>query len=174
MTHQMQLEGPDTLVIRRTFPAREGTPARTLGTVYKRTSDAMPEPAPAPAVKTVPATIGQVAWIAATWAGTSSPFIVEERWTLPASGGMIALGRTLQEPLLVRFELLCIVEQWGSLVYFAMPQGRMPPTPFYLTSVSADSATFENPAHNYPKVIRYTRRADGSLETMIRAHTVNV
>jgi hypothetical protein len=33
--------------------------------------------------------------------------------------------------------------------------------------VTADSATFENPAHDFPRLIRYSRRPDGSLETAI-------
>jgi hypothetical protein len=48
-----------------------------------------------------------------------------------------------------------------------MPQGRAPATEFVLTQVSKDSATFENPAHDYPKAIKYTKRADGALETAI-------
>jgi hypothetical protein len=36
-----------------------------------------------------------------------------------------------------------------------------------LTQLTKDAATFENPSHDYPKVIKYTRRADGSLETAI-------
>jgi hypothetical protein len=48
-----------------------------------------------------------------------------------------------------------------------MPNGRAPATEFVLTQRTADSATFENPSHDYPKVIKYTRRADGALETAI-------
>jgi hypothetical protein len=49
----------------------------------------------------------------------------------------------------------------------AMPNGRAPATEFVLTAVTKNSATFENPSHDYPKAIEYTRRADGSLETAI-------
>jgi hypothetical protein len=38
-----------------------------------------------------------------------------------------------------------------------------------LTRIDAASAVFENPAHDYPKMIRYTRRADGALEAVISA-----
>jgi hypothetical protein len=33
--------------------------------------------------------------------------------------------------------------------------------------VSPDSVTFENPAHDFPKVIRYAKRADGTLEARV-------
>ena len=65
------------------------------------------------------------------------------------------------------YEFLCIVERDGSLVYNAMPNGRAPATEFVLTQLTKDAATFENPAHDYPKVIKYSRRADGALETAI-------
>jgi hypothetical protein len=48
-----------------------------------------------------------------------------------------------------------------------MPDGRTTPTHFTLTSISAEGATFENPAHDFPKLVRYTKRPDGSLETTI-------
>ena len=68
---------------------------------------------------------------------------------------------------MLAFEFLCIAERDGSLVYTAMPNGRTPPTHFMLTSISGDAATFENPSHDYPKMIRYTKKPDGSLETTI-------
>jgi hypothetical protein len=33
--------------------------------------------------------------------------------------------------------------------------------------MTADSATFENPAHDFPKMIRYTHRSDGGLEARV-------
>jgi hypothetical protein len=67
---------------------------------------------------------------------------------------------------MVAFEYLRIVERDGGLVYIAQPNGR-PPTEFTLTGITADRATFENPTHDFPKMIRYTRRADGSLEARV-------
>ena len=49
------------------------------------------------------------------------------------------------------FEFLCIVERDGGLVYQAMPNGRSPATDFTLTTIDADNAIFENPAHDYPE-----------------------
>jgi hypothetical protein len=61
---------------------------------------------------------------------------------------------------MIEFEFLRIVERDGGLVYVAQPNGR-PPTDFVLTELTGDSATFENPAHDFPKTIRYARRGDG-------------
>jgi hypothetical protein len=111
-------------------------------------------------------TLAQMAWLAGTWAGGGGPVSVEERWTPPAGGAMLAVSRTLKGDRMVAFEFLRIVERNGGLVYIAQPEGR-PPTEFTLTNITADSATFENPAHDFPKMIRYTRRADGSLEARV-------
>ena len=178
----LRLEGPDTLVLALHLQARGEQPARVTGTVYKRSSEKMPDPAPIPAVPHVPATIADVSWIGTMWTGTTSTptstLSVEERWTPPASGAMLALARTLRGEQIASFEFLCVAERFGTLVYYAMPGGRSPATPFTLSQLTPDSATFENPQHNFPKMIRYRRLPDGSLETTVsganneRAQTV--
>ena len=105
-------------------------------------------------------------WLAGTWKGGSGALTFEERWT-PASGGaMLAVSRTIKGDRMVAFEFLRIVEREGGLVYIAQPNGR-PPTEFTLTAIATDAATFENPSHDFPKVIRYTRRPDGTLEARV-------
>ena len=79
---------------------------------------------------------------------------------------MLSVSRTLKGDRMVAFEFLRIVERDGGLVYIAQPNGR-PPTEFTLTAITTDSATFENPIHDFPKMIRYARRADGSLEARV-------
>jgi hypothetical protein len=137
--------------------------ALAAGADAQRRSDPMP---PAPAAKT-PATIEQVAWIAGTWKGTAGAATVEERWTPAASGTMLAVARTFKSGKMSAFEFLRISERDGGLVYIAMPNGRTPPTDFTMTAITSDSVTFENPAHDFPKMIRYARRPDGALETTV-------
>jgi hypothetical protein len=111
-------------------------------------------------------TLTHIAWLVGTWSGRNGPVTFEERWTPPAGGAMLAVSRTLKGDRMAAFEFLRIIERDGSLVYIAQPNGR-PPTEFTLTAITADSATFENPAHDFPKLIRYARRADGSLEARV-------
>jgi uncharacterized protein DUF6265 len=168
--YRFKLEGPDTLVVQGTM-VQQGQP-KPAATIYKRSSDTLPAAAPAaplPKVAAAKATIAQAAWISGTWIGASGTTTTEERWTPPASGAMLAIGRTLSGPRMSSFEFLCIVEREGSLAYTAMPNGRSPATYFMLTSITPDSATFENPAHDYPRLIRYARLPDGSLQTTISA-----
>ena len=112
------------------------------------------------------ASIAQVAWIAGAWTGGGNGVTLEERWTPPAGGTMLAVSRTLKGDRMVAFEFLRIVERDGGLVYVAQPNGR-PPTDFALTEITDGSATFENPSHDFPKMIRYAKRADGTLEARV-------
>jgi hypothetical protein len=112
------------------------------------------------------ASIAQLGWLPGVWRGEAGAVAFEERWT-PAGGGvMLAVSRTLKGDRLVAFEFLRIVERDGGLVYIAQPEGR-PPTEFVLTEIAADSATFENPGHDFPKMVRYARRADGRLDARV-------
>jgi hypothetical protein len=120
----------------------------------------------AQAIKPTRGVLTQLAWLAGSWSGASGPITYEERWTPAAGGAMLAVSRTVKGDRMVAFEFLRIVERDGSLVYIAQPNGR-PPTEFTLTAITSDSATFENPAHDFPKMIRYTKRSDGSLEARV-------
>lgn len=155
---------PDSLLVEGT--AMQAGQLRQVATVYKRSAASMPALANSPPSGPT-ATIAQVGWMVGVWSGTTGPTTIEERWTPAASGSMLSIGRTLRNNVMSAFEFLCIVERGGTLVYTAMPNGRTPPTDFTLTSITADAATFENPAHDFPKVIRYAKRADGALEATI-------
>jgi Domain of unknown function (DUF6265) len=112
------------------------------------------------------ATISELDWLGGTWIGASGATAIEERWTPAAGGAMLGVARTIAGDRMTAFEFLRIIARDGSLVYIAQPNGR-PPTEFALSAITQDSATFENPAHDFPKVIRYRRRSDGTLEARV-------
>jgi len=114
------------------------------------------------AQKPAQASIADVKWLAGAWTSDAKPVLFEERWTPPAGGAMLATARTVKGDRMVAFEFLRIVERDGGLVYIAQPGGR-PPTDFVMTALTAQSVTFENPAHDFPKMIRYTLGPDGVL-----------
>lgn len=161
-----RLEASDTLIVEGTMV--QAGQSRAVATVYKRSTDPIGPPsgpASGGAVR-ASATIADVGWISGVWIAATNT-TVEERWTPPSGGAMLAISRTMRNNVMSAFEFLCIVERNGGLIYTAMPNARTPPTDFTLTQFTADSATFENPSHDYPKMIRYTRLPDGSLETTI-------
>ena len=153
--YAFKLSSPGTLVVETTMRASATAEPTAVATVYKKSSEPLPAPDTTPKAIAAPATMAQVAWFTGVWSGTSaSGRTTEERW-LPASGGqMLATSRTLlSNGSAVAFEFLCITERDGGLVYTAMPNAAAP-TEFVLTKIDANSATFENPAHDFPKMIR--------------------
>jgi hypothetical protein len=112
------------------------------------------------------AAIADVAWLAGTWVNVDGARTVEEHWTPPAGGAMLAVSRTIAAGRLIEFEFLRIIERGDRLVYIAQPDGR-PPTEFAMTQIESHSVTFENPQHDFPTMIRYLARADGTLVASI-------
>ena len=158
----------DKLAVETTMRDAASGEIRAVGTVYQRSTETLPEdpPSGAKASPVAPARIAQVGWIAGDWINTTATGSVEERWSTAAGGGMIATSRTLRGDVMTAFEFLCISERDGTLVYTAMPNAGTA-TDFTLTKIDADSATFENPTHDFPKMIRYAKRADGGLDATI-------
>lgn len=133
--------------------------------IYRHAED-IPLPTPAKAA------IGDVSWLAGAWVGTrSSGSSIEERWSPPKGGAMLAVSRTVNTSgKMNAFEFLRIVERDGGLVYVAQPGGAKG-TEFVLTELTTDNgakrAVFENPRHDYPNRIVYELSADGGLSATI-------
>jgi len=127
-----------------------------------RHADDIPMPTPAKA------TITDLAWLAHAWVGTrSSGSSIEERWSPPLGGAMLATSRTVNaNGKMVAFEYLRIVERDAGLVYIAQPAGRTP-TEFILTELTPTRAVFDNPRHDYPKRIVYELTPEGALTASI-------
>jgi hypothetical protein len=159
------LQPPDRLAVEMTCRNAGMTEPRTVTTVYRKTGP--PSPVPAAPATPLQATIAQAGFLAGTWVGTTGSSTSEERWTPAAGGSMLAISRTMRNGNMNAFEFLCVVERNGGLVYQAMPNGRQPATDFTLTKIEPGSLTFENPAHDFPKMIRYTLGADGTLEAVV-------
>ena len=155
----------DTLVLETTMRDSPTAEPRAVGTIYRRSTETLTEEAPA-APPVAPAKIGQVAWISGDWTGAMGTSTVEERWSPGNGGAMIGTSRTVRGDVMTEFEFLCLFERNGTLVYAAMPNGGAQ-TEFTLTKIDSESATFENPTHNFPKMIRYAKRPDGGMDATI-------
>jgi hypothetical protein len=103
-----------------------------------------------------------LAFMKGAWEGGPPGMKFEERWTEEAGGLMLGVARTLKGDKAVAFEFLRVEFRKDGTFFVAQPGGR-PKTEFKLTASDATSATFENPAHDHPKSIRYTRLPDGTL-----------
>ncbi len=109
------------------------------------------------------AKVDELAWMAGQWSREEGERWTEESWTSPRGGVMLGHSRTGRGAVLREFEFLRIeAGADGVPAYIAQPDGRAP-VAFRLVRRDASSATFENPAHDYPQRIHYVR--DGETMT---------
>ena len=113
-----------------------------------------------------PARVDDLAWMSGRWESNAAGRWTEESWSAPRGGVMLGFSRCGREEVLREFEFLRIqAGEDGAPVYFAQPGGR-PAVPFRLISRDGTSATFENPAHDFPQRIRYRRDGDVMVATI--------
>lgn len=112
------------------------------------------------------ATVDDLGWLAGDWVSEADGRWTEESWAAPRGGMMIGYSRAGRGDVLREFEFIRVArEDDGALAYVAMPQGGAP-VAFALVRHDAASATFENPAHDYPQRIAYARTGDTLTATI--------
>lgn len=110
--------------------------------------------------------LSDVAWMAGHWAVETDGARSEEVWLAPAGGLMLALNRSVAKGGRTSFEYLRIEERKDGLVYVASPGGKGA-TEFALADVGERFVLFANPAHDFPKEIRYELDATGALHARV-------
>jgi hypothetical protein len=80
-------------------------------TVYGRQA---PSPVP-PSTQGLKATVDQLSWITGAWTGTLGERTIEQHWSAPLAGSIIAMYRSIQANRPTLYELLAI-EQEGEAV----------------------------------------------------------
>lgn len=113
---------------------------------------------------TVPS-VAEAGWLAGCWTMTAGGRSVTEQWLGPEGGTMIGVSRTVSGGKTVEYEFLLIREGAGGLEYVAKPS-RQAEAVFTSTSVGGDRIVFENPSHDFPTRITYTKRDGGLLATI--------
>jgi hypothetical protein len=86
----------------------------------------------------------------------------EEVWLGPKGGIMLGVSRVVREGTATSYELLRLHEVEGRLVLSAYPSGQRP-ADFGLARSSGKLLRFENPSHDFPRVIEYERVATDTL-----------
>jgi hypothetical protein len=110
--------------------------------------------------------VEQLAWMSGDWQTAPGRMRIEEHWTGVAGGTLIGMSRTVVGDRTVAFEYLRIETRKEGIFYVAHPNAR-PGTDFKLVRVEGQSATFENPAHDFPKRIIYKKNAEGTIVARI-------
>ena len=161
----LRLESPDTLRVEMTArvagqTAPRTTPLSTSAPARRRAA----RPAP---MQKAQATMAQVAWISGVWTGAMGSSAIEERWTpRPAARCSRSPERSATASCPPSSSSASSSATAGSSIPRCRTAACRRPTS-RLTKIDDTSATFENPAHDFPKMIRYTKRPDGSLEAVI-------
>ena len=110
--------------------------------------------------------VDRVAWLQGCWRSTRGETTIEEQWMSPRGGTMLGMGRTVRGSKTLEYELVLIKEQDGRLAYEAHPSGQ-PSATFMAATASDASVVFENPTHDFPQRVGYTRKGADALDAWI-------
>ena len=115
-----------------------------------------------------PSPLSPAAWLAGCWITERGKATFEEQWMTPAGGTVLGMGRTIREGKLDDYELMLIRAKDGRVDFEAHPM--MQPTAVFTATVVSDTLLqFENPRHDFPRLIAYQRKGADSLVARIAA-----
>ena len=105
--------------------------------------------------------VEKLSWMSGCWKtpGENPKSFVIESWGKPY-GMMVGTGQTVREGKTTGYEFLRIEKRGEKIFYVARPARAKTETSFELTSYKQNSAVFENPEHDFPKKISYSRQGD--------------
>ena len=106
-----------------------------------------------------PATLDRLSWLTGCWEGRNGAAVVEEIWSKPAGKSMIGLGRTTNQDKTISFEFMQFREENGTLVFLPQPGGGAQ-VRFPLKSITGETLTFENLAHDFPQRVFYEKKGN--------------
>jgi len=120
-----------------------------------------------------PTRVGDLAWMSGRWLTSDGGRWTEEVWAGPRGGTMMGFSWTGEGSNISEYEYLRVQSgEDDEIVYLAQPGGG-PGVGFHLVQADGASATFENPAHDYPQRIRYARDGDVMVATISKLDGAN-
>lgn len=110
--------------------------------------------------------VGRLGWLSGDWVSEANGRWTEEQWSAPRGGLMLGLGRSGKAARAMGFEFMRIaLDDNGTVIFWGAPGGSSA-VPFALVEESADTVTFANPRHDFPKRISYRRSGDTLVATV--------
>ncbi len=115
----------------------------------------------------------KVSWLTGCWGGNVDGGTYEECWMSPVSNFMQGSGRMVVKGQIVMREHMTIEKDGDDIVMYIFGYGeKLKPDEqgtigFKLTKSSKTELVFENPAHDYPQRIVYTKDKKGNIVTRI-------
>lgn len=101
--------------------------------------------------------LAAVEWMQGTWETEDDVRRTTEKWSRISKQTMEGEGRVYRKESGAQTgsESLRLVEMGGEVFYMAKTGGNPLPVAFRLASCTPDSATFENPEHDFPQRLVY-------------------
>jgi len=106
------------------------------------------------------------AFLMGCWEHRQEARWAQECWTDPRAGQMMGSGRSGEGDKLGSWEWMRIIRADDGSVSFLGSPGGAAPTAFGARQLTATTAEFANPAHDYPQRIRYEIKG-GRLEAEV-------
>lgn len=109
------------------------------------------------------ADVNQLTWITGCWSLQQGPLTIEERWTPPVGGHMMAVSRTIRAGKVVAREFIVIDTEPAGIFYAPRIGTPDAAVRFRLTTQTDSEVIFENPTNDFPQRILYRKTADGLI-----------
>ena len=111
----------------------------------------------------------EMSWIVGTWERQSTKAITYESWRRLSDrtyeGESYRVSRDNRDTVFA--ESMLLVEMGREMFYIPKVDENAYPVPFRLTVLEDGKAVFENPEHDFPQRITYSRNPDGSLSVSV-------
>ncbi len=113
--------------------------------------------------------LGPVRWLLAEWTCHGENRVTVETWTEVSSDTFegIVVARSRDTGEVVPVETLRLAAMAGGVFYIAKVPEHALPISFRMTVCDEQTAVFENPDHDFPRVIAYRLAADGVLTVRV-------
>jgi len=105
-------------------------------------------------------------WMSGDWVRQEGPSWTEEHWSRPRAGLMLGTGRSGRGDRIQSFEYMRIGRDRASRLTFWGSPGGAPAVAFPAVETGPARVTFENPAHDFPTRIAYSR-SGGTLTATV-------
>jgi hypothetical protein len=108
-------------------------------------------------------------WLIGNWENTSPDGVLTENWEKVNDSTFKAASYFIKAKDTIHFESIVLAQKGETLTYIATVKGQNDdkPVAFPSKSETENKLVFENPQHDYPKKITYTKGATNTLTAEI-------
>ena len=109
--------------------------------------------------------IKKATWLIGTWENKTSRGSLYETWTKVNDMELLGKSYMLKEKDTITFEKVQLIQKSNSLFYIPIvkDQNNNQPVSFSLKKITDTEMVFENPEHDFPQLVSYTKITSDSL-----------